>query len=210
MKSRDKQIIPATIGLSLLVITACVSCGASSPAEIDAQAEQLAVPIIETWQAGAPTASPRPTSTPWPTATPTPTRTPTPGPVRVRSTTVTPFSLPTAPRGQLAATPGALTPTATTTAAAAGQPLRFTGPYWVESYESAPDSGYRAYVSIDIHGGEPPFTVHHDLDIYRNQGRHVTMSTVEAGCVINHTITVESADGQTYSQPYRLEAPWCD
>ncbi|HIC89304.1 MAG TPA: hypothetical protein EYP04_07850, partial [Anaerolineae bacterium] len=55
---------------SLLAGAVLAACAGPSPEEIDAQAKQIAVPIIATWQAGVPTRTSRPTRTPTPTATP--------------------------------------------------------------------------------------------------------------------------------------------
>ncbi|MGF3501318.1 MAG: hypothetical protein ACQXXH_08600 [Candidatus Bathyarchaeia archaeon] len=38
--------------LSVLISLGCAACGELSPAEIDAQAEAIAAPIVATWQAG--------------------------------------------------------------------------------------------------------------------------------------------------------------
>ena len=70
----------ALISICVFLLTSFLptACGSLSPEEIDAQAEQIAVPIIATWKAEGPTPTARPTRTPRPTPGATPTRTPLP------------------------------------------------------------------------------------------------------------------------------------
>jgi hypothetical protein len=89
---RNKAALILT-SLFLLLGLLGAACGAPSRDEINVQAEQIAAPIISTWQAQAPTLTPRPTRTP--TATPTTTSTPTPSPTPLPTATVTPTATPT-------------------------------------------------------------------------------------------------------------------
>ena len=68
----SKNTILALASLLTLASLLSASCGSLSPEQIDAQAEEVAVPLIATWKAGAPTPMARPTRTPNPTNTPTP------------------------------------------------------------------------------------------------------------------------------------------
>jgi len=68
----SKNTILALASLLTLASLLSASCGSLSPEQIDAQAEEIAVPLIATWQAGAPMPTVRPTGTPIPTNTPTP------------------------------------------------------------------------------------------------------------------------------------------
>jgi len=69
------EVGPAVLSLSLLMALALSACGGLSPEEVDAQAEQIALPLIATWKAEVPTPTVRPTRTP-----PPPTILPTPAP----------------------------------------------------------------------------------------------------------------------------------
>jgi hypothetical protein len=92
---------PALFSAVLFIVLLCTACQPASQAEIDAQAERLAGPIIATWVAGRPivtavfptitaTATQLPTSTSSPTLLPTHTSTPT----RTSTPTITPTPTP--------------------------------------------------------------------------------------------------------------------
>ena len=69
---------------------------------------------------------------------------------------------------------------------------------------------YTVTLVIHIEGGMPPFTVRHDLDTFETEERDYPIVFVAAGCgALVHTITVESADGQSVAHPYWIPAPWC-
>ena len=66
------------VGLVFLTSLLLGGCTGLSPEEVDAQAEQIAVPIVATWKAGAPTPTARPTRTPTPAPATESTRVPPP------------------------------------------------------------------------------------------------------------------------------------
>jgi oligopeptide transport system substrate-binding protein len=74
----SKQANPGLTGLCLLASLLLVACGGLSPEEIDAMAEQIAVPLIATHKAGAPTPIAGTKRTPSPAPTVTPVHTPLP------------------------------------------------------------------------------------------------------------------------------------
>jgi len=76
--SSPKSAALAPISLCLLCSLLLTACAGLSPAKIDAQAEQIAVPLVATWKAGAPPPTGQPTHTPPPPTEPTPTHTPPP------------------------------------------------------------------------------------------------------------------------------------
>ena len=76
------------ISLCLLCSLLLTACAGLSPAEIDAQAEQIAVPLVATWKAGAPPPTAQPTQTPLLPIEPTPTHTPPPTPANLAASQV--------------------------------------------------------------------------------------------------------------------------
>ena len=76
----SKRTISVLINLCLLPAILLAGCSGLSPEKIDAQAEEIAVPLVATWKAEAPASTARPTRTPSPspeaasTSTPVPTR----------------------------------------------------------------------------------------------------------------------------------------
>ncbi|HIQ02104.1 MAG TPA: hypothetical protein EYH30_08240 [Anaerolineales bacterium] len=81
---------------------------------------------------------------------------------------------------------------------------------WDATWQALPDGEYEVTIAIYIEGGAPPFTVHHDLDVFQTSEREYGVVFVARGCsALIHTITVESADGQSVSHEYYIPAPWC-
>nr|HID12893.1 hypothetical protein [Anaerolineae bacterium] len=125
------------------------------------------------------------TDTPTP-ALPTPTDTPTPVP---------PTETPPPP------------PRATPTSAG---PLGFPEPRGLDHWQFLPDGGVQCKIILHITGGVPPYTVHHDLDVFTTwETDPELVFRAEACDLIVHTIKVESADGQTFSDDYAITPPWC-
>ncbi|MGD1992973.1 MAG: hypothetical protein PVI59_07250 [Anaerolineae bacterium] len=110
------------------------------------------------------------------------------------------------------------TPTATTTAEppqptvpSSEGPLDFSIPSSLNDYQPTGEGDYEVTLVIHITGGAPPFTVHHDLDTFETDERDYAIVWRRSGCsAINHTITVESADGQSATHDYWIPVPWCD
>jgi hypothetical protein len=105
-------------------------------------------------------------------------------------------------------------PTKTPTPPVSEGPLDFEEPRWVHAWEPR-EGGVLVTVKVKIIGGAPPFTIYYD------GGRHDETSEREyllkfpaAGCgQIVHTITVESADGQSKTDDFWLGGElllWCD
>ncbi|MBN1658014.1 MAG: PD40 domain-containing protein [Anaerolineae bacterium] len=86
---------PVALILCLVVPILCIACGGPSLAEVDAQAQRIAAPIVATYQAAAPTRTAGPTHTPRPTHTPKPTHTPEPTRTATSTRTPTPTHTPT-------------------------------------------------------------------------------------------------------------------
>lgn len=133
--------------------------------------------------------APEPSATPTPEISPTPTITPT------ATATITPTRAPV---------------TATPTQAPSSGPLEFTPPTTLAHWEPIEGGGNRVTVAIQITGGAPPYTVHHDLESFTTYETNPTITYTAHGCgALVHTIKVESADGQEVSHGYYIGAPWC-
>jgi hypothetical protein len=91
--------------------------------------------------------------------------------------------------------------------------LDFVEPRWVHGWEPR-EGGVKVYVKITITGGAPPFTIRHDVPVHgETMDREYIIDFEWAGCgSITHSVTVESADGQSLKKDYWLagsEHPWC-
>ena len=117
-----------------------------------------------------------------------------------------PTPLPVAP-----ATPagGAATPTIPGELPVSAGPLDFPAPTQVDGWETT-ETGHRATIIVHISGGAPPFTVHHDTDVFVTMDRDYSIVFDVGGCAIIHSITVESADGQRVTHDYYIRAPGCE
>jgi hypothetical protein len=92
---------------------------------------------------------------------------------------------------------------------ASAGPLDFPVPTQLDGWETS-DTGHRATVVVRISGGAPPFVVYHDTDMFITDKRDYPIEFDVGGCAIVHTITVESADGQSVAHDYYIRAPSCD
>jgi serine/threonine protein kinase len=100
------------------------------------------------------------------------------------------------------------TPTPTTESPISAGPLDFPKPERLDSWEKA-EGGHKGTIIVHISGGVPPFTIHHDVETFTTSERDYELTVAESGCQIIHTITVESADGQSVSKQYYIHSPWC-
>ena len=106
--------------------------------------------------------------------------------------------------------PGATaTPTATAESPVSAGPLDFPEPTRLDAWEPA-EGGHEATIILHISGGAPPFTTYHDMDVFVTEKREYPLVFTASGCSIIHSITVESADGQSVSHDYFIRSPWCD
>jgi len=98
-------------------------------------------------------------------------------------------------------------PRATPTSAG---PLSFPEPTNLDHWRPL-NGEYECTIILRITGGAPPYTVHHDLDVFTTwETDPAIVFKAQACSAILHTITVESADGQTVAHDYAIPAPWCD
>ncbi len=98
-------------------------------------------------------------------------------------------------------------PRATPTSAG---PLSFPEPTGLDHWRPL-NGEYECTIVLRITGGAPPYTVHHDLDVFTTWEPDPAIVFKAQACgAILHTITVESADGQTVAHDYAIPAPWCD
>jgi hypothetical protein len=163
----------------------------------------------------APTATPQgpsPNATPGITATAPPQEMPPPSPTQV-SPEATPTPVPPAPTETPTPTETALPPETTprpTPPASAG-PLDFAVPTRLDSWRSLPDGTQEATIILHITGGAPPYTIHHDLDVFTTWEADPAIVFEAQGCsALVHTIIVESADGQSVTKEYYIPVPWCE
>jgi len=104
---------------------------------------------------------------------------------------------------------GGATPTATAESPVSAGPLDFPVPTKLDGWKPA-EGGHEATIVVHISGGAPPFTIHHDIDVFVTEERDYPIKFIVAGCTIVHNITVESADGQKVSHDYYIRSPDCD
>jgi len=93
--------------------------------------------------------------------------------------------------------------------AGSGAPLDFPVPTQLDAWEAV-EGGYRATILVRISGGVSPFVVQHDTEASATTSREYPLVFVASGCTLNHTIRVDSSDGQSVSHSYWIHAPWCD
>jgi len=82
-------------------------------------------------------------------------------------------------------------------------------------WERLPDGNVKVVVKVEITGGAPPFTIKHDgVVVGTTWERLFLVDFLHLGCSgIGHTITVESADGQSVTHDYWLHMDrldWCN
>jgi hypothetical protein len=190
MSKRHASMILAIIGL----VVSTLACNAPTPAP------QAPSPIMTP---ETPSAAPA-QETPLPPPTQAPTTTPTSVPP-ASAETATPETPPPTETG----TPTAERPTPSPPVSAG--PLDFPVPAALDSWRSLPDGVQEATIILHITGGAPPYTIHHDLDVFTTDQADPAIVFTARGCdALVHTIVVESADGQSVKQVYWIRAPWCD
>ena len=189
--NRRYSLYLAFIGL----VASILACNAPSQATPTSQAPP---PSATSY---VPTASPpQETALPTPTGT-LPEATPTSAPSATTETTPTSVSATAAP-------PPTATPTPTPPISAG--PLDFIRPAGLDHWENLPDGRYECKIILQITGGAPPYTVHHDLDVFTTWESKPVIVFMAHGCgAMVHTIKVESADGQTVADDYWISPPWC-
>lgn len=98
-------------------------------------------------------------------------------------------------------------PRATPTSAG---PLGFPEPTRLDNWRPLADDDHECQIILRISGGAPPYTVSHDVDAFSTWETNPAIVFKARGCdAVVHTITVESADGQTVSHDYYIHPPWC-
>ena len=89
-------------------------------------------------------------------------------------------------------------------------PLDFAEPARLDHWQQMPEDEYECTIILQITGGAPPYTIFHDLEELTTSETNPAIVFKARGCIrIVHTITVESADGQTVSHDYAIIPPWC-
>jgi hypothetical protein len=89
--------------------------------------------------------------------------------------------------------------------------LGFPEPTRLDYWQPLTDDEYECTIIVQITGGALPYTVLHDADGFTTWETNPKIVFRARGCSgIVHTITVESADGQTVSHDYHIRSPWCE
>lgn len=176
------------------LVASILACNApaftpQAPSPTAALETPSAVPLQETPLSSPTQATPEetPTTAP-PTATPPATETP----------------LPTEPSTPSTARPTPAPPVST-------GPLDFPEPARLDNWRPLPDGRYEATIILHITGGAPPYTIHHDIDVFTTDQTDPPIVFEAIGCsALIHTIKVESADGQAAQHDYWIRPPWCE
>jgi len=80
----------------------------------------------------------------------------------------------------------------------------------LDHWQPLADGGHECKIVLRITGGAPPYTVHHDLDVFTTWETNPAIIFTAHGCgALVHTIIVETADGQSVKHDYWIPAPWC-
>ena len=187
MNRRYAWLALTSIGL----VASILACNAPT------SAPQAPTPTVTPY--GLATSRPQETLPPTPTQWFPSTHTPTPVQPMVTDTVL----VPTATR------PPTETPTPTPPISTG--PLDFAKPERLEQWQSLPEGKYECKIILRITGGAPPYTVHHDLDVFTTWETRPALMFTAHGCgAIVHTIKVESDDGQSAMHDYWIPAPWCE
>ncbi|MBN1953890.1 MAG: hypothetical protein JW900_02460 [Anaerolineae bacterium] len=106
------------------------------------------------------------------------------------------------------------TPSVTPTVPVSTGPLNFEAPNNPIGWEDVGGGQYEVSIAIHVTGGAPPFRISDSLfapgTVFHSPGRDYTLVFAWSGCGgVSHTITVESADGQTSSQSHWVFPLWC-
>ncbi len=147
---------------------------------------------------------PPPTTTPHIPATIPPQETAPPSPTRSPTETLLPTPTQWFPPTNTPA------PEGTPTTSASTGPLDFAVPTMLDHWQPLADGGHECKIVLRITGGAPPYTVHHDLDVFTTWETNPAIIFTAHGCgALVHTIIVETADGQSVKHDYWIPAPWC-
>jgi hypothetical protein len=196
-KERYASMLLACIGLVATVL----ACNAPTPTQGPS--------LVGTPDAASP---PSPTQVP-PEATPT-TALPTATEATATEATATEATATQAaptetPSGTMPPTPSAARPTPAPPVSTG--PLDFVVPGRLDAWQPLDNGGYEATIILNITGGAPPYTIHHDLDVFVTKEAAPAIVFEAQGCsALVHTIIVESTDGQSVTHDYWIPVPWCD
>ena len=103
------------------------------------------------------------------------------------------------------------TTTPTPTPSVTPGPLDFVPPTALDDWVLLPDGKHVCTITLQIAGGVPTYTVEHISETFTTLETSPTLAFTARGCSgIVHSITVESADGQTVTHDYWIPPPWCE
>jgi hypothetical protein len=189
MTNKRCVFVVLVLVVTAMTLSACFLPPPASPTE-----EPVPTATSQPPATSPPTSAPLPTDTPEPTDTPPPEPTiaPTQMPTTTSEPTLTPLPRPPKSEG----------------------PLDFKEPTWIHEWTKLPDGNVKVVVKVEITGGAPPFTVYHDGALVgKTWERECLVEFLKLGCSgAAHTITVESADGQSLTKDYWIDKDmmeWC-
>ena len=199
-KERHASMLLACVGL----VASVLACNAPTPTQVPS--------LVGTPDAASPvpaqeTPLPSATQVP-PEATPT-TALPTATEATATEATATEAAATETPSGTMPPTPSAARPTPAPPVSTG--PLDFVVPGRLDAWQPLDNGGYEATIILNITGGAPPYTIHHDLDVFVTEETDPAIVFEAQGCsALVHTIIVESTDGQSVTHDYWIPVPWCD
>lgn len=180
---RHASMLLACVGL----VASVLACNAPTPTQVPS--------LVGTPDAASPVPA---QETPLPSATQVP---PDATPTQAAPTET--------PSGTMPPTPSAARPTPAPPVSTG--PLDFVVPGRLDAWQPLDNGGYEATIILNITGGAPPYTIHHDLDVFVTEETDPAIVFEAQGCsALVHTIIVESTDGQSVTHDYWIPVPWCD
>jgi hypothetical protein len=187
---RHASMLLAFVGL----VASVLACNAPTPTQVP--------PLVGTPDAASPVPA---QETPLPSATQAPPEaTPT-----TALPTATQAAATETPSGTRPPTPSAGRPTPAPPVSTG--PLDCVVPGRLDAWQTLDNGAYEATIILNITGGAPPYTVHHDLDVFVTEETDPAIIFEARGCsALVHTIIVESTDGQSVTHDYWIPVPWCD
>ena len=183
----------------VVLLASILACNAPTPTQVPS--------LVGTPDAASPVPA---QETPLPSATQVPPEaTPTTALPTATEATATEAAPTETPSGTMPPTPSAARPTPAPPVSTG--PLDFVVPGRLDAWQPLDNGGYEATIILNITGGAPPYTIHHDLDVFVTEEAAPAIVFEAQGCsALVHTIIVESTDGQSVTHDYWIPVPWCD
>jgi hypothetical protein len=176
----------------VVLVASALACNAPTPTQVP--------PLVGTPDAASPVPAQE---------TPSPSATQAPPEATATQAAATQTAATETPSGTMPPTPSAARPTPAPPVSTG--PLDFIVPGRLDAWQPLDNGGYEATIILNITGGAPPYTIHHDLDVFVTEETDPAIVFEAQGCsALVHTIIVESTDGQSVTHDYWIPVPWCD